>query len=468
MRRTITTLLAAAYLACGATATMAVEANRQGELRSFFDYNAAPVVPTGVFNQVPAAEIGYQVTDQPPAAPTQPAPAASDSACCDTACCSSCGCNDCCCGNSGWGCLGDCCLGEQWHLKDCLTPCCCGPNYGGWVSVGYYNHNERLSEDQSDGLAFRDFPHHLNIDQAWVWVEKVAEADGCCADWGYRFDAMYGVDAQFAQSFGNPRALNGPEFGSYDASFDHGPYGWAAPQAYVQYAQGCWSVKAGRFWTPAGYEVVPATGNFFYSHTLTHFNSEPFGHTGVLGSYSASDCMTYHVGWSLGWDTGFDQFGGGNIFIGGFTRTMNDMSFTYISTVGNFGWRSGDEFGHSHHLVLVNDLNACLKYVVTSDLLFTDGTLADDEFENNDYGVTNYLIYKYNDCWSVGGRFEWWKSNNVTGLSDSFQNVTGGLNYHAHANLVIRPEIRYDWVNEGDDLDDYNQTWFGVDAVLSF
>jgi hypothetical protein len=78
------------------------------------------------------------------------------------------------------------------------------------------------------------------------------------------------------------------------------------------------------------------------------------------------------------------------------------------------------------------------------------------------------LIYTLNDCWSVGGRFEWWKSNNVTGLSDSFQNITGGLNYHAHANVTIRPEIRYDWANEGANLDDYNQEWFGIDAVFTF
>jgi hypothetical protein len=365
--------------------------------------------------------------------------------------------------------LGDCCLGEAWTLSSCLTPCCeCGPTYGGWVSVGYYNHNERLSQSQSDGLAFRDFPHHLNVDQAWLYVEKLAEADDCCGDWGYRFDIMYGADAQFAQAFGNPRALNGPNLGSWDASFDHGPYGWAMPQAYVQYARGDWSTKIGHFWTPAGYEVVPATGNFFYSHTLTHFNSEPFTHTGVLSSYTASDCMTYHVGWSLGWDTGFDQFGSGNIGILGFTRTMGGSTFSYISTVGNMGWRSGDEFGHSHHLVLVNELSSRLKYVVQSDLLFTEGTLADDEFENNDYGVTNYLIYTLNDCWAVGGRAEWWKSNNVTGNQASFQNITGGLNYKPHANVTIRPEIRYDWTNEGNATDGYNQTWFGVDAVVTF
>jgi hypothetical protein len=437
----------------------------------------------------PARGSATNRTNSPPAPPVPPtvqtpahvesgAPAAlASDACCEPACGveASCGCNSCgsACGNGGWSwgdCLGNCCLGDAWTLQSCLTPCCDSPTYGGWISMGYYNHNERLSFDQSDGLAFRDFPHHLNFDQVWLYVEKVAESDGCCADYGYRFDIMYGVDAQFAQAFGNPRALDGPNRGSWDASFDNGPYGWAMPQAYVEVARGDWSWKIGHFWTPAGYEVVPATGNFFYSHSLTHFSSEPFTHTGVLGTLEASDCMTWYAGWSLGWDTGFDQFDGGSTFIGGFARKFSDnMTLTYISTIGNLGWRSGGDFGFSQHVVLVSDVSCRLKWVLQSDFVSTEGTLADEDFNNEDYGVTNYLIYKLNDCWSAGARLEWWKSNNVTGLSDSFQEITGGVNYHANANLVIRPEVRYDFTNEGGGTgDDYNQWFFGVDAVFSF
>ena len=40
---------------------------------------------------------------------------------------------------------------------------------------------------------------------------------------------------------------------------------------------------------------------------------------------------------------------------------------------------------------------------------------------------------------------EWWKSNTVTGESTSFYELTGGINYKPHANVVIRPEIRYNW-----------------------
>lgn len=381
---------------------------------------------------------------------------------------------DCCCNNCdrgwGWGnCVGDCCLGDAWTLSSCLTPDCCnGPEYGGWFSFGWYNHNERLSFDRGDELSFNDLPHNLNLDQAWFYVNKAAEADACGCDWGYRLDLMYGAQGHAAQSFGN-------DGGTWDVTWDHGSYEWAIPQLYTEVAFRDWNVKFGHFFTPAGYEVVAATGNFFYSHTLTHYNSEPFTHTGVLGTYSANDCLTWYAGWSLGWDTGFDQFGAGNIFLGGFSyEAGDDVTLTYILTGGNFGWRSGNQDGFSHHFVGLFDLSECWQYVIQHDYVATDGTITDNTYENEDKGVSQYLFYTLNDCWKLGGRAEWWKSNNVVAGDDiSFYNIAGGVNYRPQANLVIRPEVRYDWTPAEDAVnaslgEDYNQTWFGVDAILTY
>ncbi|MEX2172356.1 MAG: outer membrane beta-barrel protein [Pirellulales bacterium] len=407
-----------------------------------------------------------------------------DDACCETCepgCCDACGdvgCGDCC-GYSDGGCglFGPCCLGEPWTLKDWLTPCCDGPNYGGWISMGYYDNHERLSFNDGDSLSFNDLPNKLNLDQAWLYVEKVAESDGCNTDFGYRFDAMYGVHGHAAQSYGNPRSFEpvfGKNQGSWDASLDHGPYAFAMPQAYGEVARGDVKMKVGHFFTPVGYEVIPDTGNFFYSHTLTHYNSEPFTHTGALAQFEATDTMTLYAGWVLGWDTGFDQFLSGNAYVGGFTyKPSDDISFTYMNTIGNLGWRSGGEFGFTQHIVGLFTLTENMTWVAQSDYLHTDGIITDPTFANEEGGLTNYLIYKLNDCWSVGGRLEWWKTNALVGEPASFYDITGGLNYHATANLVIRPEIRYDWTPSDVAFDnvfgeDYNQTWFGIDAIVTY
>jgi len=366
----------------------------------------------------------------------------------------------------GWT-LDNCSLGEAWALEDCLTPCCDTTNYGGWVSIGYHNNFERLSDENTQGLSFNDRPDNLNLHQAWLYFERVANGDDGCADWGYRFDIMYGLDAQKTQSYGNPRAFT-PNQGRWDASLDHGAYGWAMPQAYLEYAQGDLRVKAGHFYTPLGYEVVQATGNFFYSHSLTFFNSEPFTHTGMLATYKVSDGVTLYGGWTLGWDTGFDQFGGGSNFLGGFSATVaEDVTYTYLATAGDLGWRGE---GYSHSNVLNFKLSDCLTYILQSDYVNANTPAA---FDNEDLGINQYLIYKLNDRWSLGSRMEWWKSNNPTGAAASYYELTGGINYRPHANLVIRPEVRYDWTPSNQAYEglfgvDYNQFVFGIDAVLSF
>ncbi len=377
---------------------------------------------------------------------------------CDSGCCESGYCDD-----GGWGCcLTDCCLGDAWTLEDYCDPCDSSPhNYGGWIQMGYHSDNTGLSSSYNDLFDFNDVPDHLHLHQAWLYAEKVAEACGCNADWGYRVDLVYGTDAQKTQAFGN-------DGGTWDVTFDHGEYGWAIPQAYGEVAYGDWSVKVGHFFTPLGYEVVPATGNFFYSHALTMFNSEPFTHTGVLGTYKGYDDVTLYAGWTLGWDTGFDQFDGGSNWLGGATFQLNDdVSFTYLSTAGNFGFRSAGEDGYSHSIVVQAELSQCWKYVFQSDYVTANGLYGDDDIDNEDYGINQYLFYTVSDCLAYGARMEWWKSDQITGEATSFYELTGGLNYRPHANVVVRPEIRYDWSPTEFDPD-YNRGIFGVDAILTF
>jgi hypothetical protein len=371
---------------------------------------------------------------------------------------------ECCDHGSGWGlCPTDCCLGDAWTVKDCLTPCCDSWNYAGWVQIGYHDHNERLSFDPGDLAAFNDRPHELNLHQAYVYFEKIANPGACSADWGARFDILYGIDAQKTQAFGNDDNV-------WDVSLDHGPYGWAMPQAYLEFAYDNWTIKAGHFYTTVGYEVVPATGNFFYSHSLTMFNTEPFTHTGILATASPTDAVTLYAGWTAGWDTGFDRNDNGSNFLGGFgVQFLESMKYTYICTAGDFGWRGE---GYQHSNVLDITLSDCWQYVVQSDYLDTD-FVVEDGAENQEFGVNQYLFYTLNDCWSLGSRMEWWKSNRLTGEMTSYYELTGGINYRPHANLTFRPEIRYDWTPSEDAIDDelgedYNQVTFGIDAILTF
>lgn len=231
-----------------------------------------------------------------------------------------------------------------------LFPEECEFRIGGWMQGGYH--------DGSTGL-FNDRPGKFNLHQTWLWIENKADGDKGF-DIGYRADFVYGIDGSDTQAFGNP-----PGTWDFQNGFDHGDYAWALPQLYGEVAINDLSVKFGHFYTLVGYEVVGAPGNFFYSHALTMYNSEPFTHTGMVASYSASDRLTLHGGWTAGWDTGFERFDNGSSWLGGFSYQLSDpLKMTYISTAGDLGWRGE---GYSHSLVFDWTINEKWHYVLQSD-----------------------------------------------------------------------------------------------------
>jgi hypothetical protein len=382
-----------------------------------------------------------------------------DDSCCDDLGCADDGCGDTCC---------DCDSDDEWTLHDQLTPDC-DTYYGGWFQIGYHSDLTGLSQAPGDLLDTNDLPDRLNLHQAWFYVGKDAEAECCSADYGYRYDIMYGTDAQSLQAFGNPRAdVIGR--GAWDASFDNGYYGWAMPQAYVQAAYGDMVVTAGKFITLMGFEYVESPLNFFYSHSLAYINSEPFSHTGVLSTYNMNDSVKIYNGWTLGWDTGFEQNFGGNNYLGGIEVESGDnITMAYILTAGNFGYRSAGRSGYAHGAYIDVEFSDSLEYAIYTVYVDTNGSYGDPTLEGQDIGITNYLFYTLNDCWALGGRVEWWKSNTTdfTDAMTSFYELTGGINYMPCPNVVIRPEIRYDWT-PASVASDYDRTIFGIDMVVTY
>jgi hypothetical protein len=357
----------------------------------------------------------------------------------------------------------------RWLLRDAMMP---GSPLlvGGWTSVGYHTDNTRLSFETNDLQAYNDVPDRLNLHQQWLFLAK--EADGSHgADWGFRVDTVYGTDAQKLQATGNRRAST-PGFGSWDASLDHGSYGWAFPQAYGELALGDWSVIGGYFLTLIGYESSLAPENFFYSHSLTMFNSEPFTHTGVLANYNGFENATVYGGWTLGWDSAFQQYLDGSAFLGGFAYQFDDsVLLSYFLSAGDFGW-DGDN-GYSHSVVAQVRLTQALKYVAQTDYRSSDNTFNTPGLDLDEYGLVQYLLYRINQHVGAGTRVEWWKSNRLTEEDQSYYEITAGLNIRPAANCVVRPEIRYDWTPGADNFlavngEDYNQWTFGIDCVFTY
>ncbi len=345
-------------------------------------------------------------------------------------------------------------LSEPWTLfgNGCSDSCL---NIGGWFAMGIHTDSNDL---------FNSNPDSFDLSQGWLFVEKEANSENGELAFGFRFDGMYGVDGPDTQSFGNP----GTEWDMDPAYTRGGNYGWAIPQLYGEVALGDLSVKIGHFYTLAGYEVVGSPDNFFYSHAISMYNSEPFTHTGAVATYEMNDCTTLYGGWTAGWDTGFAQFGEGSSFLGGFSRTLNDdASFTYITTFGNLGARGDDAYGHS--MVLDMQMTENMQWVIQSDLLRVSSTGEDN------FSLIHNMFYTLSDRLTFGRRTEWWKGDNVTGYaphggdlpstgSHSHYANTAGFNYKATSNLTVRPEYRYNWSPAAG----YKESIFGVDFVMTF
>ena len=329
-------------------------------------------------------------------------------------------------------------------------------NLGGWFQGGYHSESNDLFNNQ---------PDEFNLHQAYFYAEKVAESKDGRLGFGFRVDGLYGIDANDTQSFGN-----NPDAFDNDDSFDRGGgFGWAIPQLYGEVAGENWSVKLGHFYTLIGYEVVTAPDNFFYSHAITQFNSEPFTHTGAIGTFNVSDDTTIYAGWTAGWDTGFDQFASGSNFLGGVSTALTDRTtMTYITTIGDFGARGSDAYSHS--FVFDTAVTDKFNWVVQSDLLRVESTGEDN------VGINQYFIYNVNDRLGVGLRAEWWKGDSITGYaphggilpagggSHSYYDVTVGLNIKPTQNLIIRPEYRYDW----SPALNYDEGYVGIDFIALF
>ena len=365
-------------------------------------------------------------------------PSSSDAGCKSDGCGG--GCDD------GGNLLGLCCNQEEIKLFD-------GVEVGGWVQVGYSSRPTAFND------SFQDKSVLLN--QGWIYLDKAAESE--CGEWapGYHADFVYGADAANTQSFGNS-----PGQFDLDPGFQHGTReDWAIPQLYAEISNGDWTVKGGHFYTLHGYEVVQATGNFFYTHAYTMNYAEPFTHTGILATHALSDSTEVYAGWTAGFDTGFDQSAGGSNFIGGYSTSLTeDVTLTQIMSFGNFGTGFGVVADGSFAMSTVLDYQVTdkLNYVFHSDILEAD--------VYDTFGINQYLIYQIDDCLGAGARLEWWKAD-----GDSVNAITLGLNVKPHANVTIRPEWRYDWspggnTNAGIQSGTVNQSngTFAIDAVITF
>jgi len=398
---------------------------------------------------------------------------------CDSGCDAGSGCGGGLAAGLGFGSLMTCDIGEPWSLVQ-ATPL--GISVGGWTNLGYHSSRNAGTGINGNGAPanFNTYDGRVQLQQQWAYAERVADgSEGL--DIGGRIDYLYGTDAPDTQTFGIAND-------HWDNGFDNGgAYGHSIPQVYGEVALGNTSVKLGHFFTIVGNEVVAATGNFFYSRQFTFYNAEPFTHTGALATTNVGDDWTFYYGYVMGWDSGFED--NGDAFLGGVKKQISDdVSLLYTTCIGRFGDRPTDangntptasgarERGSIHSFILTTQLTDNLTNLIQYDYLDTNDE--DGVTVRRTHGLNAYFIYQVNDCVSLGSRSEYfnWTTPQTDFESKNLFNQTVGVNYRLHANLLVRPEVRWVYDPQRTGINELNvagqivskQATFGMDAIVTF
>jgi len=402
-----------------------------------------------------------------------------------------------------------------------------GINTYGWVDMGIGANN--WGSTFNGPITFNDRNWMGQMNQLYLVNEKTLDTEDGGLDWGGRVDLLYGTDFIYTTARGLDATLYNqtPPYTPDWASNKY--YGLAMPQLYGELGYGNHAVKFGHFYTIIGYEVVPAIGNFFYTHAYTMQYGEPFTHTGILDTWTVNDQLTVYAGITNGWDNYSDPinsvgaianpgYPGANsnaAFLGGvsFKNSDQSQSLTMTCSSGNEpGWfpngppNAPVAVGNRSILstVYVNELNDKVTYVFQNDNGWQFNAGTPDTLNTSQpgtaqwYGINQYLFYTFSDTLVGGLRFEWFRDNNgyrvvaplrnfayggpyAAGFQGNFWEMSYGLNWKPNNNIIVRPELRYDWYSPdkedgnlpfgkiaGGSGDQYGQLYGGCDIIWQF
>ncbi|HET7763904.1 MAG TPA: outer membrane beta-barrel protein [Burkholderiales bacterium] len=226
-------------------------------------------------------------------------------------------------------------------------------------------------------------------------------------------------------------------------------------QAYAQWAGGPLTAIAGKFTTLAGTEVIASTGNNNVSRSML-FGAVPFTHTGVRGTWAASDTINVIVGLNNGWDQLTDSNRQKTVELG---VTLNPIKPLNIAVSGY----SGDEIS-----TVTGSNGVRTMFDIVASWAFTDALSVGLEYLDFSQdkavasgkakysGFAGYASYLLTPKYRASVRLESFDDHDgfhfgTTGLATPGTKYTEGtltLAYLAADNFELRAEVREDKANQ--------------------
>jgi hypothetical protein len=309
-------------------------------------------------------------------------------------------------------------------------------------------------------------------------------------NFGFRIDSLFGNDWSFNYMQGLLNGVFSPpgSFAGYDPSQFYGEV------HLPMLTEGGIDVKFGRWYTIAGYEVVPAIGRPMLSVPYMFTYGQPFTHVGAMTTWHLTPRINLYNGAINGWDRFFNErYKWG--YIGGFSWTSEDertsIAFTTVwgpnqyptflpsnqqlyttgylniptlAGVNNPGYQYNDRTLFT--TVLTHQWTDKITQVVETDQgwernvpglasSIVDGVVQNGAAKSAQWqSFGNWFFYTFNEKWTGVWRSEvfWDQQGGRTGLNDGnrfvgdrFYEMTLGLIWKPSPWIWVRPEARYDW-----------------------
>lgn len=369
--------------------------------------------------------------------------------------------------------------------------------FSGYLDVGFTLNPAAPRDRQNFGRLFDDRSNDFRFNQLTFTLDRAMET-GDNLDWGGRAQFMYGSDARFIH---------------YTGELDNVTNDTVQPTISELFltahlpvlTKGGIDLKGGHFVTLMGAETIDPRTNYFYSHSYMFNFGIPFDHTGAMATIHLPENFDLMLGIVSGINTGFTDNNHSPSFHGGIAWSSSDKKESIFSAL-HIGPESDSSVTAFHP-------DTALRYITDTVVIWTlsdhwqligDFVYGADDGANAEwYGAAGYVKYTVNDETALVGRAEIFRDDDgfavvqfgdnddpanaprglpvndprtVGGGATTYYALTAGINYKPCPNLMIRPEVRWDFADvqsgvSGGPFDDGHHTrqlTFGIDFILNF
>lgn len=235
-------------------------------------------------------------------------------------------------------------------------------------------------------------------------------------------------------------------------------YAFDVQEAYGVYKNGKFSLKAGKFVTYNGIEVIEGPMNPTVSRGYLFGYAEPFTHVGVVGMYQLTDMVDVNVGAVNGWDIVAD----------------NNRAKTIVAKVGInpnpntavtiSGYAGPEQAGNNDNWRTTGDVTAMVKIAMCD--LWLQANLGHESnvppaagagasVNATWFGAGVQPVLHLSDALTLGGRVEFFQDTDGarTGLVQlgtklNMLNVSVAPGYTFSKHYTLRAEVRYDYLSQ--------------------